>query len=113
MKACPALLILAIVITAIVADAEAVEATLTWTAPTTYTNGEPLPPEHIAGYHAVSDTGDEHIVTGLSATFTVDPGVRCFIVRTNATNGLSSNYAFLCKDIPGDGPPGEPVYVCP
>jgi len=93
--------------------ANAVEAILEWNPPTAYTNGEPLPPEQIAGYYAVVDTGEDMIVTETTATFTVDPGTHCFIVQTKATNGLSSVFANLCKDIPGDGPPGQPVFVCP
>lgn len=93
--------------------ADAVEAIVTWNAPTQYTNGEPLPPEHIVSYEVVHDSGVVQVVTGLTASFEVDPGMNCFIVRTLATNNLYSIYALVCKDIPGDGPPGEPVLVCP
>ena len=109
MKACSILLIFALM-TPFVANA--VEATLTWTAPTHYTNGEPLPPSHIAGYRVATHT-QLQVVTGLSATFNVDPGYHCFIAQTIATNGLESVVAMVCKYIPGGGPPDEPIFVCP
>ena len=97
----------------------AVEVVVQWDAPTTYVNGDPLPPEHIVSYSilpiswgSVSGSAGPQTVTGTTATFSVNPGLQCWIVSTLATNGLESNYAWLCANIPGDGPPGQPVFVC-
>ena len=103
----------AILLTFIVADVWAVDATLTWDAPTSYVNGDVLPPDHITGYYVAADSGENTIAQGTTATFTVQPGWRCFIVQTIATNELRSNVAYICNDIPGDGPPERPVFVCP
>lgn len=92
----------------------AVEVVVQWDAPTTYVNGDPLPPEQIVSYTVANNHSPvQQIVTGTTATYSLDPGRQCFLVSTLATNGLESNYAFMCTDIPGDGPPGQPVFVCP
>ena len=90
----------------------AVEVVVQWDAPTTYVNGDPLPASQIVSYSVISTLGVKQIVTGTTATFSVNPGNECWVVSTLATNGLQSSYAFLCADIPGDGPPGQPVFVC-
>ena len=94
----------------------AVEVVVQWDAPTTYVNGDPLPPQNIVSYSVLSALTPgyaEQIVTTTTATFVVDPGLNCFVVSVLATNGLSSEYANVCTNISGDGPPGVPVFVCP
>jgi len=91
----------------------AVEVVVQWDAPTTYVNGDPLPPEHIVSYSIFGGLDGPQTVTGTTATFSVNPGLQCWFVNTLATNGLESSYTWLCVNIPGDGPPGVPVFVCP
>ena len=94
----------------------AVEVVVQWDAPTTYVNGDPLPPQNIVSYSvltALTPRFQEQNVTATTATFIVEPGFNCFVVSVLATNGLSSAYAALCTNISGDGPPGVPVFVCP
>ena len=94
----------------------AADVQLSWTAPLDYTNGDPLPPEHILGYTVTSPAG-VFTVVGETAALSVDPGVRCFFVATNASNGLSSGTglpgSYICKDILGTGTPSSPEIVCP
>ena len=96
----------------------AVLATVTWSPPTNYTNGEPLPLDHIESYTAyASGLGEFFITTDTTITIDTIPGYQCFAVQVTTTNGLSSVWyvgtSWVCQDIPGDGPPSEPVLVCP
>jgi hypothetical protein len=68
-------------------------ATLTWTAPTTRTDGSPLPPEQIAGTHVFDGTTEIGSVQGAAAGFTTGalaPGEHNFTVVVHDTDGNAS-----------------------
>jgi len=92
--------------------ASAVEAVVTWDAPTQYVNGDPLPPDQIESY-SIGHGEDWQTVTSTTATYQVNPGYNCWIISTLATNGLSSIFASMCADVPSNSPPETPVYICP
>lgn len=110
--------------------AHAQDATLTYTPPTTYVDGRPLPTTEIAGYDArcssFTPTGGTSgtcpiasgSVTGnvltikLSGTLPVSGGNACFQVRARSTKVADPSdwTSAVCKAFPGV-PPGTPNNV--
>ena len=114
MKARPILLLLALLVTAVTADA--VDVLLDWSDPTTYTDGTPLPLSDITGYTVTTPTGPV-LVTTHPTLLSVAPGYNCFFVVVTAANGESSPMgapgSYVCQNIPTEAPPGDPVIICP
>ena len=111
MKACPILLLFALLVT--VATAKAVESTITWDAPTHYVNGDEIQPDGLSGYLLYVDGAFVGVTNGLSFVVDVQPGLRCFGVKALASNLLYSDIAEVCQDMPSNSPPNQPVFVCP
>lgn len=69
-------------------------AILTWTPPTTRTDGSPLPPDQIAGAHVFDGSTEIGSVPGATGTFAtgqLEPGDHSFTVVTRDVEGHNSD----------------------
>lgn len=83
-------------------------ATLTWTPPTTRTDGTPFPADQIAGAHVFDGTNEIGTVTGAAGTFTtgaLPPGDHSFTVITHdVTGGVSAPSNAAALSVPAAAP---------